>query len=274
MRLCVPILLLGCWGSGFAQDTPAFEVASVKPANISPGGYSAWSKGGPGTDDPTRIDYHNISMSGLICHAYGIEYYQIVGPEWITMERYEIAARLPAGTSQEQFHLMLQNLLAERFKLRVHRDRKELPRYSLTVAKNGPRFKPHVNTPPPADGTSSDRPKASGPMKTDGNGYPILDAGTTMAMMNGRARIRYEDANIAMLAGMIAGQLRAPVNDETGLTGKYDFLLSWGVQAAESENAPDLPTAVQEQLGLKLERKKGTVDVIVIDQVERTPTGN
>jgi len=78
-----------------------------------------------------------------------------------------------------------------------------------------------------------------------------------------------------MIAGMLAGQLQSPVHDDTGLTGIFDFDLFWSTEPAESrDNGPDLITAVQEQLGLKLDRKKGPVDVVVIDHVERTPTTN
>lgn len=96
----IAAMAAGC----LAQDGPTFEVASIKPADIAPGGgYTAWSKGGPGTDDPTRIDYHNTSLSDLICRAYAVEYYQIVGPNWLMSERTNSLRRLPRVRPRNNF---------------------------------------------------------------------------------------------------------------------------------------------------------------------------
>jgi len=251
-----------------AQDGPTFEVASLKPAAIaSGGGYTSWSRGGPGTGDPTRIDYHNVSLSDLICRGYAVEYYQLVGPDWLMSERYELAATLATGTTKEQFQAMFRNLLIDRFKLQVHRDQKEMERYSLTVGKRGAKLKPHVETPEP------DTPQSFG-SRTDSDGYPVVPR-AGMAMINGYARMKYPNWDVDTIAGMLAMQLRAPVHNDTGLTGKFDFELFWSTRPpAADDSGPDLATAVQEQLGLKVERKKGPVDVVVIDHVERTPTAN
>ena len=260
----IAAMAAGC----LAQDGQTFEVASIKPADIAPGGgYTSWSKGGPGTNDPTRIDYHNVSLSDLISRAYAVEYYQLVGPDWLMSERYQLAATLAKGTTKEQFQAMFRNLLIDRFKLRVHRDQKEMERYSLTVGKGGSKLKPHIATPEP------ETPQSFG-SKTDSEGYPVVPR-AGMAMINGRARMKYPDWDVDMIAGMLAGQLRAPVHNDTGLTGKFDFELFWSTRRPDADdNGPDLATAVQEQLGLKLERKRGPVDVVVIDHVERTPTAN
>jgi hypothetical protein len=96
-----------------AQDGPTFEAASIRPADISPGGgHVTWSRGGPGTNDPTRIDYHNVSLSRLICQAYAVKDYQLVGPEWLSSERYQVAATLAKGATKEQFRAMFRNLLS------------------------------------------------------------------------------------------------------------------------------------------------------------------
>jgi uncharacterized protein (TIGR03435 family) len=251
-----------------AQDGPTFEVASIKPADIAPGGgYTAWSKGGLGTDDPTRIDYHNVSLSDLISRAYAVQYYQLVGPDWLMSERYQLTATLAKGTTKEQFQAMFRNLLMDRFKLQAHRDQKEMERYSLSVAKGGPKLKPHIEAPEP------DNPQSFG-SKTGSDGYPVVPR-AGMAMTNGRARMKYPDWDVDMIAGMLATQLRAPVHNDTGLTGKFDFELFWSTRQPDAGDiGPDLVAAVQEQLGLKLERKRGPVDVVVIDHVERTPTAN
>ena len=148
-----------------AQDGPTFEVASIKPFEIAPGGgYTSWSKGGPGTNDPTRIDYHNVSLSDLISRAYAVEYYQLVGPDWLMSERYQLAATVAKGTNKEQFQAMFRNLLIDRFKLRVHRDQKEMERYSLTMGKGGPKLKQHIATPEP------ETPQSFGSNKTCSKG--------------------------------------------------------------------------------------------------------
>jgi uncharacterized protein (TIGR03435 family) len=260
----IAAIAAGC----LAQDGPTFEVASIKPANIAPGGgFTKWLKGGPGTGDPTRIDYHNVSLSDLICKAYGVEDYQIVGPDWLQVVRYEIAATVAPGSTREQLQLMLRNLLADRFQVHLHRDLKEMEGYSLTVARGGLKFKAHVETPP------DDNPQSFG-SKTGSDGYPAIPR-AGMAEINGRARMRFPDEEMAMIASMLSAQLRSPVNDDTGLTGKYDFDLFWSTRPPDADdNGPDFVTAVREQLGLKLERKKAPVDVLVVDHAEKTPTAN
>jgi uncharacterized protein (TIGR03435 family) len=106
--------------AAFAQDSPTFEVASVKPAN-NPSDGTMWAKGGPGTEDPTRIDYHNVSLGNLICRAYCVGY-QLTGPDWLNTERFDIAATVAPGATRDQFSLMMRNLLIDRFKLQVHHD--------------------------------------------------------------------------------------------------------------------------------------------------------
>ena len=136
----------------FAQS-PAFEVASVKPA----GPDSASSRipamlppdvqermrmsGGPGTKDPGRVNYSGVTLNMLLKRAYDIGPEQISGPAWLDSERYDIMATVAPGTTLEQFRLMLQSLLAERFELRQHRETKTLAVYLLTVAKNGPKLR-------------------------------------------------------------------------------------------------------------------------------------
>lgn len=265
------------WGRA-ADDPAAFEVASVK-LSVRPEGRNAISPvrmdGGPGTQDPTRIDYQNVSLSNLVTQAYGLNHWQLSGgPDWMYMPLYDITARVPAGATKEQFQLMLQNLLAERFKLQAHRETKELPIYYLTAGKNGSKLKPHVEVPPPPD--NADKP--SGRLKIGADGYPILSNGTTMAVTNDRARMQMVDKDLAWLAGQLSLQLGGPVSDETGLTGKYDIALYWSARhpnaQSDADAEPDLIEAVQQQLGLKLEKKKGPSEMLVIDHVEKEPTGN
>lgn len=276
--LCV-LESISSWAHA-ADDPPTFEVASVKPS-VRPEGTKGFFRvkmdGGPGTPDPTRIDYENVSMINLITRAYDLNHWQVSGPDWMGLAMYDITARVPAGATEEQFRLMLRNLLAERFNLQVHRDTKELPIYTLTVGKSGSKLKPHVPTPPP---DYDDKAAADGPgrIKTDADGYPILSRGMSMASTNDRARMQMFDKNVAWLVDQLSGQLGGPVTDETGLTGKYDIALYWSSRRpnaqTDADNEPDLIAAVQQQLGLKLEKKRGPSEMLVIDHVEKKPTGN
>ncbi|HMD71276.1 MAG TPA: TIGR03435 family protein, partial [Bryobacteraceae bacterium] len=177
--------------------------------------------------------------------------------------------------TKEQYRLMLQRLLAGRFGLRVHRGTKEGTLYSLTIAKSGPKLKAHVEAPPPEDRHGPDDP---GQPKFDSGGYPILPRGISMGVLNGKGRMQMSDTELAPLVLRLANQLGAAVRDDTGLTGKYDIALYWSARPPSAEpevdSGPDLLTAVQEQLGLKLERKKGPVEILVIDHAEKTPIGN
>ena len=160
----------------FAQ-TPVplqFEVASVR---LSPAGTSGAIRmtGGPGTSDPGRVAITRASLESLILIAYDIQTFQVTGPDWLignfgpSAVKVDVNATLPPGTTKEQFHLMLQNLLVERFTLVIRREKKEMPIYELVVAKNGPKFSPASTT--PADGTQSERapmtPLASGSITPD-----------------------------------------------------------------------------------------------------------
>jgi uncharacterized protein (TIGR03435 family) len=203
---------------------------------------------------------------------------KFIAPDWLSSVRFDVSAKIPQGTTPEAFHAMLQNLLAERFKLAVHREKKEMPVYEMSVAKNGPKFKETVPKDAPADDPQP------GPLKRDLDGYPILPVGYTMGIVMGHARLRSDGQTISWLAEMLSNQLRQPVIDATGLSGKYDFLLSWVLQqrgapidsavASADASGPDLLDAVQSQLGLKLQQKKSPVEVLVVDHIEKVPTEN
>jgi uncharacterized protein (TIGR03435 family) len=176
-------------------------------------------------------------------------------------------------TTMEQYRVMLQNLLAERFKMTVHRETRELPVYSLAVAKNGLKMQKSgwVPTPPPSPKMSPDGPLR--PMPTSG------------MMMTGRGHLVGRQQTMQDLANFLAIQLGRPVKDATGLTAKYDFTLTYSTEGLdgpmgsaqsgqEAEAASALFAAIQAQLGIKLEPKKGPVEIIVIGHAEKTPTGN
>jgi uncharacterized protein (TIGR03435 family) len=139
-------------GAGLACGQ-SFEVASVKPSP-PPGpnrGMARQVRGGPGSTDPGAITFTGIDLLSLVTMAYGIDAYQLVGPDWLSTTRFDIAAKLPPGTTIEQYRLMLQNLLAERFKLAVHRDKKEGREFELILAKNGAKLKESAAGPTSTD---------------------------------------------------------------------------------------------------------------------------
>jgi uncharacterized protein (TIGR03435 family) len=321
-------LLLFTSCAAFAQTTaptPSFEVATIKPAappatSMGPGGgmriaVRMGARGGPGTADPGQIMYTGMSMKSLLVAAYGVKTYQVSGPSWMDTERFDIVAKVPPGASKDDVKLMLQNLLAERFKLTLHREKKDLPMYALVVAKNGPKMKesppddPDAKEPtslkdPGADDAHQQRAaeNAVRAMGRDG-GMPQLPPGAgrgmSMMMMNGRARMTSPKQTMAQFAEWLVGQLDRPVVDRTGLTKKYDLVLEYAPESvggrgpmgmplpppppggeggapaeSDAQAAPSLFSALQEQLGLRLEQKKGPVDLLVVDRLEKTPTEN
>jgi uncharacterized protein (TIGR03435 family) len=252
---------------------PAFEVASVKPATpLGPMGLRSDQRGGPGTSDPGMFTCRNCSLYWVLADAYPIHGYDFSGPDWLQNERFDFFAKIPAGATREEFQKMLQNLLAERFKLSVHRENRPMQVYELTVAKNGPKVKKSAPQEPSAEDA------ASGPPKRDADGFPILTRGISMAMIPGHARMQSESQPLTWFAEQLSQQLQMPVTDATGLAGNYDFTLSWSwdenVPGAQATAQADLIRAVQSQLGFTLERKKGRWEVLVVDHMEKTPTEN
>ena len=259
---------------GAAALGQSFEVASVKPATpLGPMGRRADRKGGPGTDDPGTYSCQNCPLFWVISEAYNnLQTFEYAGPDWVNDLRFDFAAKVPRGTSQEAFRAMLQNMLAERFKMAAHREKKEMQIYELAVSKNGPKFHEAVI---PTEEPKDDKP--TGPMKRDADGFPILTRGTTMAAVPGHAAIRSDNQPMGWFAHMLQGQLQDPVVDATGLKAKYDFTLTWAWEEAGATAdvyRGEMINAVQAQLGLKLERKKGQAEVLVVDHLEKAPTEN
>jgi uncharacterized protein (TIGR03435 family) len=216
---------------------PTFDVASVK-INRSGDGGGRRDIPGPGT-----LKFTNSTLQACIRWAYDVRDFQIGGaPNWLNSDRYDIIAKSEiANTDTGQLRLMLQALLAERFKLQLHRETRELPVYSLVVGKCGSKLKKTTS------GVSS---LASGPDS-------IADRAATMAV----------------LASQLSTILERVVVDKTGLTGKYDIKLEWVRELeAATGSGPSVFAAIQAQLGLKLEAGKGDVEVLVIEHAERVPT--
>jgi uncharacterized protein (TIGR03435 family) len=230
--------------------------------------------GGPGTKDPSRFTCENFDLAALIEMAYDIPYYLLSAPGWTADKRFDIVAKVPEGTTKEQFRLMQQRLLIERFKLVVHRETKEIPVIELVVAKGGPKLKDLSAAQPKEE---SQEPVTYNRMKTDPEGFPILPPGQTgYAITRGHARLQGAGETMEHFASTLAGQLHEPVIDRTGLKGKYDFVLSWLITdlAGDSDTTPTLSNALLNQLGLVLKRARGPVEMLVIDSIEKTPTEN
>ena len=267
--------------------SPAFEVASIKAAPPLEGrGFTVSSSGGPGTKDPGRWTTNNWTLSNLVTLAYNLNRYNYSGPDWMDTERFNIIAKVPEGATKDQFRTMVENLLFDRFKMKVHRETREMAGYDLVVAKGGPKLAEAVEDPPGAAPAGT-----SGPLKFDSEGFPELPPGrdSTMIIANGRARMRRHNYTMAELASQIAFQLAKPVNDASGLRGKYDFVLFWStggparapatsesgaLPAPPEDTGPNLFNALQQQLGLKLEPRKVSVSVLVVDHMEKVPTEN
>jgi uncharacterized protein (TIGR03435 family) len=258
------------------QTALSFEVASVRPSGPKS---IQGSDGGPGSRDPERYTDGNAPLRSLIFTAYGLKFYdeQISGPGWIGTEKYDIAVKLPPGATKEQFRQMLQNLLAERFKLVVHGETKEFPVYELVVAKGGPKFKESAALPSSAT--------VPGPgefnRRTDGTaalppGRPGLINSFVNKPTGMIARLEARQQPIERLAEMLYNPTNAgrPVLDKTGLTGKYDFTLEYDVMRGADNPGLSILDAVQEQLGLKLVPAKAPFDVIVVDHAEKVPSEN
>jgi uncharacterized protein (TIGR03435 family) len=239
-----------------ANANPEFEVATIKPSKPDQQGKGFMVKG-------REFDTINTSLIDLITFAYGVHPKQVIGaPDWANTDKYDLTAK-PDGEGQpndKQWKTMIEKLLAERFKLAFHHDKRELSVYALQVYKEHPKLT-----------------KSEG----DPNGLPSL-------FFHGLGDLPGRNATIADFAGVMqTAVLDRPVIDQTGLTGRFDFTLKWtpdesqfgglGIKVPPPTDKPDAPPnlyqAIQEQMGLKLDPVKAPADVLVIDKVEK-PTAN
>lgn len=264
MRFLI-FLLAGCAAAQTADSTLTFEVASVKATGEAPAtlavrknGAGAVQLSGP---DPILFMRRRATLSSLLMSAYGLRTQQIVGPDWLTTERYDIQARVAEGATAAQQLVMLQNLLAERFGLKQHRETRELPVYEMVVAKGGPKLQSLGAKPLRA-------------MQVDDPFRRGQKDGVTMIHVDGRGSLETLAARLSRVADRL-------ILDRTGLKGDYDIDLQWSAGAAPAAS-PDaasdpgisLGRALGAQLGLKLEAKKDPVEVMVVDHAQKVPTEN
>jgi len=281
---------------------PRFEVASVKPG--PPDGIGSMNGGplpvGPFNQtnhDPGRITWTNVRLGRVIQVAFDFPIDRISGPDWLFDDVVTIVATVPAGTSVGDFRLMVQNLLAERFKLTVHRATKQVSGYALEVAKNGPKLKESRKDPikeSKGDAKSEGRRDevcrgCNNIVIQDESGFPAPRPGNPMFLpgagfsatiaVNGKNRASVLNGGAKAIADYLGNAIGSPVEDRTGLTGIYDVQLEFvpdspNATAAATEPGTDIFDAVQSQLGLKLTPKKVPVEMLVIDHVEKVPTEN
>lgn len=263
-----------------------FEVASVK---VSPPAAGARPlpiiKGGPGSSDPGQITWSNLPMRAILLRAYGIRNYQLTAPKWVDTERYDITAKIPAGATAEQFRAMLRNLLQERFQLAAREETREGPVYALIAGKNGTKLQVSKQAEVPE--TPSTAAESSQRIRFE-NGFPTLPPGPGLKslMWNGSVRLTAQMQGMERLAEILSAQLDRDVEDLTGLKDLYDFHLSYtpeivlaNLPVAPDGSRPDtlgtdIFTSLGEQLGLKLESRKGPVKMVFVDRLEKVPAAN
>ncbi len=226
-----------------APDPPAFEVATIKPSEQpTPGQFRRTQVRFGMQIDGARVNIQFMSLMEIVAAAYRVKPYQVTGPDWLTTERFDIVAKIPDGVSRDLVPEMLQSLLAERFKLTEHRDKKDHAIYALVVGKNGPKLKdaaPDAAAPPAADGEPvppSGNSPGPGQMQIgrDKGGLVISGsrAGTMRMSMSPGGTMRMEGSKMTapVLADMISRFVDRPVVDMTGLTGTYDVTLDLSME--------------------------------------------
>ncbi len=243
-RLLLAGLAIGLAAQSRAQPLE-FEVASIKPAKGSAPSRVvnlAFSHG--------RANIAAAPLRRIVAQAYDVQTVRVLGgPGWLDSELYDIVAKTErADARKEEVQAMLQALLADRFQLAVHRETREQPVYEVSVAKGGPKF-------------------------------PEAGADEKQVFESGRGRVVLQKFSMTGLVNFLANSLGSPVVNKTGLTGIYNFKLEWAepqFRKAGSGGSPEsvdsslsLFGALKEQLGLKMDVKKGPVSVVVVDRVEK-----
>ena len=274
-----------------AQSTrPAFEVASIRPsANAERQAVAA-----AGQTDSAQFRIGGLTVKDYISMAYAVKLNQISGPDWITTDRFDIAATLPDGARQDQVPSMMQTLLEDRFELKTHREKKDFPVYALRVAAGGLKMTEVL----PDPGVEASDAKAPQTFTRQGSGRGIfLDLGQGSSFNFANNRFEGKRITMASLAGMIERFLDRPVVDLTNVNGSYDVafdlspedyrvMLIRAATAAGLIMSPDslrmldaspAPASLFDGLakfGLKLEGHRAPLDVLVVDSIRRTPTEN
>jgi uncharacterized protein (TIGR03435 family) len=287
--MLLALLASRAWPQIPAASAPerTFEVASIRPSQktVEPRASVSIQPGG-------RFVATGTTVKTLIRTAYRLQEFQVIsGPDWINTDGFDIVAKAPDGATPDQALLMVGPLLSDRFKLRFRREMRELPIYSLVMAGRDSRLGPQIRVSTtcsipavPSNGAASPPPP---PPSDDGRGAPpppVAGQRPSCGLKMSPGRIQAEGITAARLASTLVPLVGRSVADRTGLIGQFDLTLDWAPESNSSaftasagrSPTPGLPgptgsiyTALQEQLGLKLESTRGPVDVLVIDHVER-----
>jgi uncharacterized protein (TIGR03435 family) len=195
--------------------------------------------------DPGRIHYVNVGLKSIIMNAYSLKEFQVIGPDWLSTIAVDVDATMSPGTTKEQLRVMFQNMLADRFRLTFHWGSKDLPTYSILVAKGGPKMRESPDL--PSAGDSAPPAPGDGPPKVDSDGFPVSVGpprdGVQTVMINGRSQLQGRRATMQDLANELSKtQLALPVTDDTGLMAKFDFTLKFAtpVWNGRLEDIPEL----------------------------------
>jgi len=285
--LLFAIASIAAWGQQPAG--PEFEVATIRPSVPSP---EVSVKAGVRIDG-AQVRWVSLTLKYYMATAYRVKQYQISGPDWISSDRFDISATIPAGVSTTQMPEMLQRLIEDRFQLKMHREKKDFPVYALEIAKGG--LKIQANPPDP------DAPKldATTPANTNVNGSAqgvSIDFGRGSSYTFANNRFEARKLTLANVVRALELYTDRPVVDMTGLTGTYDFTLevtaedyqAMLIRAAVSAGFTLPPQALRlldgasipslfdslQKVGLKLDARKAPLDVIVVDDARKTPTDN
>jgi uncharacterized protein (TIGR03435 family) len=279
--LILALPLVGAVAILAAQDKPSntFEVATVK-RNTSGGGNSLLRRLPGG-----RLTATNMPVRPMITFAYQLAQYQLVGgPSWISTDAFDVVANMegdPApvapGTGADPIQLALRDLLADRFKLKAHRETREMDIYALVMAKPGGAPGPSLK-PSTADcAAQAAAARRGGP--PPGPPGPPAPGAPFCGIFGGPGRLRFGGLPASQMVQAFSGQSGRMVVDRTGLTGSWDFEINFAIEGRGGPGGPDVPapdpnapsffTALQEQLGLKVESTKGPVEVLVIDAIEK-----
>lgn len=272
---------------------PEFDVASVKPnkSNDEPQSNFPLGPGDVYVPSGGYFSATNYSLFSYILFAYKITGHQMDAlqsqlPGWVLTDRFDIQARVKGNPTKDQMRLMMQSLLADRFKLAAHHETRQVPAYGLRLlkpGKTGPQLQPH----PSGAACSATPPSASdaSPPLTAAGKFPALCGGifNMPPTAPGRWRIGARNVPLSVIATALGLPLGRPALDQTGLRGNFDFALEWTPETGDpmppnadfqpDPSGPSLFGALKSQLGLKLEPQKSPVDVFVVDRIEH-PSAN
>ena len=297
MKACVVVPLCAAVLAVSIQAEQSFEVASVKPSSASEQ-TSANFPLGPGDVYQPNGGFFNATGMPLIVYidfAYKIKgnqgrYLSQQLPGWVMTERFDIQARAAGNPGKDDMRAMMRSLLAERFKLSIRHENREVPVLAVVLARPG-KLGPHMQEHPTGEAcpTTPEKDVDTGPqLRTVDGGFPALCNGLfpLPGSRAGHLKAGARNVTIGFLADSLSGfaSMDRPMIDNTGITGTVDFVLEWvaerrGPPPPGAETAPEPPSgpsfeeAMRDQLGLKLQPQKGSVDVIVVDHIER-PTAN